>query len=57
MKKEKYAKLLLQALKLEDKKYLFIQLPSFLREFKELLLKEAECYNLRDVYVLEKDHR
>lgn len=55
MKKEKYAKLLLQALKLEDKKYLFIQLPSFLREFKELLLKEAECYNLRDVYVLEKD--
>ena len=55
MKKEKYAKLLLQALKLEDKNYLFIQLPSFLSDFKKLLLKEAECYSLRDVYVLEKD--
>lgn len=55
LKKEKYAKLLLQALKLEDKKYLFIQLPSFLSDFKDLLLKEAEHYDLRDIYVDEQD--
>lgn len=55
LKKEKYAKLLLQALKLEDKKYLFIQLPSFLSEFKDLLLMEAKNYDLRDIYVDEQD--
>lgn len=55
VKKEKYAKLLLQALKLEDKKYLFIQLPSFLSEFKDLLLSAAAEYELRDIYVDEQD--
>ena len=38
MKKEKYAKLLLQALKLEDKKYLFIQLPSFLQKGDKVVI-------------------
>lgn len=53
--KEKYAKLLLQALNLKNKKYLFIELPSFLSEFKELLLNTAKEYDLREVYVNEKD--
>lgn len=53
--KEKYAKLLLQALNLKEKKYLFIELPSFLSEFKELLLRASEEYDLREVYVSEKD--
>lgn len=53
--KRKYAKLLLQGLKVEDKKYLFISLPSFLSEFKELLLDEAKAYNLKEVYVEETD--
>lgn len=52
---QKYAKLLLQALKVEDKKYLFIEIPNFLSEFKELLLEEAKSYDLEDVYVYETD--
>lgn len=56
----KYAKLLLQALKLEDKKYLFLEIPNFLCDFETVLLSEIENYNLREVYVhhldLEKEH-
>lgn len=53
--KIKYASLLLKALKVEDKKYLFIEIPDFLSDFKEILLKEAESYDLEEVYVYETD--
>ena len=52
---KKYAKLLLEALRVRDKKYLFIQLPSFLESFKTILLDEAKSYDLDDVYVYEVD--
>lgn len=53
--KEKYANLLLQALNLKDKKYLYIEIPSFLGDFKELLLESSKNYDLREVYVREMD--
>ena len=52
---KKYAKLLLEALRVRDKKYLFIQLPSFLESLKTILLDEAKSYDLDDVYVYEVD--
>ncbi|MCH5166514.1 MAG: aminopeptidase [Erysipelotrichales bacterium] len=54
-KMRKYAKLLLQAVKLEDKKYLFLDLPNFLGDFEKLLLEEAKNYDLREVYVNHTD--
>lgn len=53
--KRKYARLLLDALNLENKKYLFIEIPNFLNEFKDLLLEEAKNFNFNEVYVLESD--
>ncbi len=49
-KKRKYARLLLQCLKLEDKDYLFVSMPSFLEEFKNLIEEEAESFGLKEVY-------
>lgn len=49
-KKRKYAELLLKCLKLEDKKYLFVRIPSFLEEFKGLIEDEAKNYDLKEVH-------
>lgn len=53
--KRKYASLLLKALKLEDKKYLFIEIPNFLKEFKDLLIDETKSYDLEEVHIEETD--
>lgn len=53
--KSKYACLLLKALNLKNKKYLFIEIPTFLNDFKDLLLDAAKEYDLREVYVHEVD--
>ena len=46
----KYAKLLLQAVKLEDKKYLFVDIPPFLDDFIACLKEAAKEYDLKDIY-------
>ncbi len=53
--KRKYASLLLEALRVKDKKYLFIEIPNFLSEFKEILVSEADKYDLEEVHVEEFD--
>ena len=52
---KKYAELLLKAVKVEDKKYLFIEIPDYLSDFTELLLEAAKSYDLREVYVEKVD--
>ncbi len=50
-----YANLLLKGVRVMDKKYLFIELPNYLDEFKNILVEEANKYNLNEVYVEEID--
>lgn len=47
---EEYAELLLKCVKLEDKKYLFIEIPCFLEDFIEILKDRASKYDLIDVH-------
>lgn len=51
----KYADLLLKCVRAEDKRYLFIDIPNFLSDFKDILLDVAKDYNLDEVYVYETD--
>ena len=55
IRKRRYAKLLLECLKLENKDYLFVQIPTFLSDFKEILLEESKNFNLKEVYFYEID--
>ena len=55
-RKREYAKLLLKCLKLENKDYLFVQIPTFLSDFKEILLEESKNFNLKEVYFYEIDY-
>ena len=48
--KEKYAKLLLQCLCLEEKDYLFVRLPNYLSDFKKYLEEAASEYALKGIY-------
>lgn len=50
-KKRKYAELLLQCLKLDGKKYLFVRMPDFLGEFTELIKECAKNYDLKEVHI------
>lgn len=45
-----YAELLLKCLRVQDKKYLFIEIPNYLDSFKELLEECAKKYNLKEVH-------
>lgn len=55
IRKRRYAKLLLECLKIENKDYLFVQIPTFLSDFKEILLEESKNFNLKEVYFYEID--
>lgn len=48
---KKYAELLLKCVKVEDKHYLFIEIPDFLRDFGDCLEAEAKKYHLREVHM------
>lgn len=50
-----YISLILKAVKVEDKEYLFISLPKFLTYFKNIFIEEANKYNLKEVYINEVD--
>jgi aminopeptidase len=45
-----YANLMLKCLKLEDKKYLFVTIPDYLLDFKNILEECAKNYNLNDIH-------
>lgn len=47
---DKYTDLLLKCLKLDTKKYLFVSVPNFLKEFKESLDNNLKKYDLEEVY-------
>lgn len=47
---KEYAELLLKCVKLEDKKYLFVEIPEYLSDFQKLLENAAEKYDLKDVH-------
>lgn len=47
---EEYAELLLKCVKLEDKKYLFVEIPCFLEDFIEILKDKASEYDLIDTH-------
>lgn len=51
----KYARLLLECVRVSEKNYLFLELPNFLGDFKNVLLDVAKDYNLDDIYVYEYD--
>lgn len=48
--KYKYAKLLLECLKVKDKKYLFVDIPDYLDDFKDILERVSKEYDLNEVY-------
>lgn len=47
---EEYAELLLKCVKLEDKKYLFVEIPCYLEEFIEILKEKTKKYNLIEAH-------
>lgn len=47
---EEYAELLLKCVKLEDKKYLFVEIPCYLEEFTNILKEKAKEYNLIEAH-------
>lgn len=47
---KEYAELLLKCVKLENKKYLFVEMPDYLEYFQELLSEEAKKYDLKEVH-------
>ena len=47
---EEYAELLLKCVKLEDKRYLFVEIPNFLEDFIEILKEKASKYDLIDIH-------
>lgn len=49
-KKIKYAELLLKCLKVDEKDYLFVSIPSFLDEFIDILKEVSKKYNLKEIY-------
>ncbi len=50
MNMHKYADLLLRALRVKDKDYLFIEIPNYLEKFRECLEKAAQKYALKEVH-------
>ncbi len=47
---EEYAELLLKCVKLEDKKYLFVEIPCYLEKFIDVLKDKASKYNLIEAH-------
>ena len=50
-----YAKLLLECIKLNEKKYLVICGPSICNDFMNLLNEMSDDYNVKEVYIDSKD--
>ena len=49
----KYANLLLKGVRVMDKKYLFIEIPNVVKDFKDILYEESKNYDLKEVYIEE----
>lgn len=49
-RKYEYAELLLKCVCAQDKKYLFIEMPEYLSDFKKILEEAAEKYDLKEVH-------
>ena len=53
--KRKYAHLLLDCLNLKKGDYLFVSIPAFAQDFKQLIIEAAEHFGLKDIYFDEVD--